>query len=265
MQGGSGKTIRNYQTALHSFVKCNGDIPATLITHDCLLRWKVSLSDAGKSNATIKSYLTCVRMILKHLRRRGHDVLDFRDIELPKAPRKEAIWLEIDELSAILDATRNIRDRAIIATLFSCGGRVGEVLSLNRDSIQDGKAQVIGKGSRLNTLRFDQPTLKLIDEYLETRNDKIPALFISGQYRRITVQRVEQILHVAAAEAGIEKNVTPHIIRHTFATDLRKNGADLLSVMKQLNHRSINTTQIYTHVGKEMADESYKDHHTKLL
>ena len=83
MQGGSGKTIRNYQTALHSFVKCNGDIPATLITHDCLLRWKVSLSDAGKSNATIKSYLTCVRMILKHLRRRGHDVLDFRDIELP--------------------------------------------------------------------------------------------------------------------------------------------------------------------------------------
>lgn len=262
LQGGANKTAQNYLAACRSFINCNGDIPIELITYDTITRWKMSLSDRGIQNSTIKSNLGALRQVLRYLKKRGHNVLDYRDIELPKVIRKEATWLEIDELKAILEATTNIRDRAIIATLFSCGGRVGEVLSLNRDSIIDGKAQVLGKGGRLNTLRFDKVTLATIDEYLETRSDRIPALFISGQYRRITVQRVEQILHVAAGETGVDKNVTPHVLRHTFATDLRRNGADLLSVMKQLNHRSIHTTQIYTHIGKEMADESYTQHHT---
>lgn len=264
LRGGAEKTIKNYMSAGRSFIECNGDIPIELITLSTISRWKMDCMDRGLQPATVKSNLSCLRQVLRHLRRHGHNVIDYRDVDLPKVKRKEAVWLEIPELKAIIDNTKSIRDKAIISTVYSCGGRIGEVLSLNRDSIQDGKAQVIGKGGRLNTLRFDNATLRLIQEYLDTRTDKIPALFISGQYRRITVQRVEQILHIAAGEAGIEKNVTPHVLRHTFATDLRRNGADLLSVMKQLNHNSIQTTQIYTHVGTEMADESYQKHHTKL-
>jgi integrase/recombinase XerD len=264
LKGGSGKTIQNYAVVMKSFTRVNGDVPVSFITNETILNWKVSLADRGIQNTTIKSSLCCLRQVLRYLRRRNVDVIDYRDIDLPKIVRKEATWLEIDELREILGATRNVRDKAIIATLFSCGGRVGEVLSLNRDSIVDNKAQVRGKGGKLNTLRFDDSTIKLINEYLETRSDQIPALFISGQYRRITVQRVEQILHRAAGEAGIEKNVTPHVLRHTFATDLRRNGADLFSVMKQLNHNSISSTQIYTHAGTGVIDESYTQHHTKI-
>lgn len=264
LQGGADKTIKNYDSAMKSFIKVNGDLPAGLVTYDVILRWKMELMDRGIQASSVKSYLTCLRQVLRYLKKHGHDVIDFRDIELPKVVRKEAVWLEISELKTILDSATNIRDKAILATLFSCGGRIGEVLSLNRDSIQDNKAHVLGKGSRWNILRFDEPTIKIINEYLKTRKDKIPALFISGQYRRITVQRVEQILHVLSAEAGIEKNVTPHTIRHTFASDLRLNGADLLTVMKQLNHSSITTTQIYTHIGKEQSDENHAKYHTKL-
>lgn len=264
LKGGSGKTIRNYLSVMRSFTDVNGDVPVTFITNEVILNWKISLADRGIQNSTIKSSLGCLRQVLKYLRRRNMDVIDFRDIDLPKVVRKEATWLEIDELRAILDATHNVRDKAIIATLFSCGGRVGEVLSLDRDSIIDNKALVRGKGDRLNTLRFDTKAIAIINEYLATRKDKLPPLFISGQMRRITVQRVEQILHVAAGEAGIEKNVTPHVLRHTFATDLRRNGADLFSVMKQLNHSSINSTQIYTHAGTGVIDDSYTQHHTKL-
>lgn len=264
LKGGSDKTVKNYTSVLNSFLESIGDIPTGLITQDTILRWKVLQADRGIQNSTIKTGLGSLRQVLRYLSRRGHNVIDWRDIELPKVIRKEATWLEISELKAILDAAENIRDKAIVATLFSCGGRVGEVLSLNRGSIIDGKAQVTGKGGRLNTLRFDDHTLKLISDYLDTRTDKLPPLFISGQYRRITVQRVEQILHVLSGLAGIEKNVTPHILRHTFATDLRRNGADLLTVMKQLNHQSITTTQIYTHVGKELADDSYAQHHTVI-
>lgn len=264
LQGGASKTMQNYTTAQRSFTECNGDLPIQLITLDSIARWRMTLDDRSKQMSTVKSYTSCLRNVLGYYKRRGYDVIDWRDIELPKVVRKEAVWLEIDELKAILGAAKNIRDKAIIATLFSCGGRVSEVLSLNRDSIRDGKAQVLGKGSRLNTLRFDKQSLDIIDEYLETRRDKLPPLFISGQYRRITVQRVEQILHVMTGEAGIEKNVTPHTLRHTFASDLRRNGADLLTVMKQLNHSSITTTQIYTHIGKEQADESHAQYHTVI-
>lgn len=264
LRGGADKTIKNYDSVMKSFIKVNGDLPAGLITYDVVLRWKMELMDRGIQSSTVKSSLTCLRQVLRYLKKHGHDVIDFRDIELPKVIRKEAVWLEISELKTILNSATNTRDKAILATLFSCGGRIGEVLSLNRDSIQDNKALVLGKGGRWNTLRFDEPTIKIINEYLKTRKDKIPALFISGQYRRITVQRVEQILHVLAAEAGIEKNVTPHTIRHTFASDLRMNGADLLTVMKQLNHSSITTTQIYTHIGKEQSDENHVKYHTKL-
>ena len=264
LKGGADKTARNYRTVLSCFMVCNGDIPVSLITYDSVIRWKMQMDYKGMQLSTMSSYLSKLREVLKYLKKRGYTVIDHRDIELPRVPIKEAVWLVPAEVRAMLDATDCSRDKAIIASLFSSGGRVSEVLSLNRDSIQNAKAQVIGKGSKLITLHFDKTALGLIDEYLATRKDRIPALFISGQYRRITVSRVEQIMHKIAAEAGIEKNVTPHTFRHSFATDLLMNGADMRTTQEQLNHASIITTQRYTHVSRSRKDDSYAKHHTVL-
>lgn len=260
----SEKTARNYHSSAQSFIACNGDIPVGLITYDSVVRWKMQLDYEGKQTSTISSYLTDLRSVLRYLKKRQHDVLDYRDIELPKLKVKEAVWCEPHEIAAMIEAATTLRDKALISTLFSTGARVSEVLSLNRDSILGGRAHTIGKGSKLITLRFDPTTLKRIDDYLATRKDKIPALFISGQYRRITVSRVEQIVHVLAAEAGIEKNVTPHTLRHSFATDLLLNGADLRTTQEQLHHSSISTTQRYTHITTKRLDDSHRNHHTVI-
>lgn len=271
LNNGADKTVQNYQTTLSSFVRACSDVPIGLVNQRVIAQWKLDMSSRGKQASTIKGELCKLRQVLKYLRRHGHDVIDERDIDLPKVKPKQTIWLENDEILAMINQADSLRDKAIIRALFSCGGRISEVLSLNRDSITPhpdyegyGRAEVYGKGSKLISLSFDPITLKAIDDYLLTRRDKLPPLFISGQYRRITVSRVEQILHVIAGEAGIEKNVTPHVFRHSFATDLLVNGADLRTVQEHLNHSNITTTQIYTHVAKSRKDASYAQFHSKL-
>lgn len=264
LKGGAYKTIQNYNTALNSLLEAMADVPVEIINHKLVIQWKMDMDAKGKQPSTIKGELGKLRQVLCYLRKQGYNVMDSRDISLPKVVRKESVWLEPREIKQMLDSAKSLRDKAIIRALFSSGGRISEVLSLNRDSIQNGKAEVLSKGSKWVTLYFDNNTVAAIDEYLATRKDKLPPLFISGQYRRITVSRVEQIMHVCAGEAGIEKNVTPHTIRHSFATDLLINGADLRTVQEHMNHSNITTTQIYTHVAKSRKEESYRNHHTVI-
>lgn len=260
----SPKTARNYRSVLNSFIDCNGDIPVEVITYDCVIRWKMHMDYKGHQVSTISSNLSKLREVLKYLRKRQYNVLEAKDVELPKVPIKEVVWLEPKEVLTMIDHASNLRDKAIISTLFSTGARISEVLSLDTDSILNCRAQVIGKGSKLISLHFDTKALERIQAYLDTRNDNIPALFISGQYRRITVSRVEQIIHKVAAEAGISKNVTPHTLRHSFATDMLMNGADIRTTQEHLNHNSIVTTQRYVHVSKSHKDDTYNRHHTVL-
>ena len=264
LKGGAKKTIQNYKSTLNSFIEVNGDIPVEFITYDCVIRWKMQMDYKGHQPSTMSSRLSGLREVLKYLKKHGNNVLDHRDVELPRVPLKEVVWLLPEEIREIIESCTSVRDKALIASLFSSGGRVSEVLSLNRDSIVDGKARTTGKNSKLITLYFDKTALRYIKEYLDSRSDKIPALFISGQYRRITVSRVEQIVHTVAAEAGIEKNVTPHVFRHSFATDLITNGSDMRAAQEHLNHSSIVTTQRYLHVSKGRKDETYDRHHTVL-
>lgn len=271
LQHGAVKTTKNYQSTLNSFLRACGDVHIGLVNQNTIMRWKMDMEANGKQASTMKSELGKLRQILKYLKRVGHNVMDYRDIDLPQVKQKQAVWLDTEEINMMLNGTNCLRNKAIIRALFSSGGRISEVLSLNRDSITMhheyegfGRAEVYGKGSKLITLIFDPNTIKAINEYLDTRKDRLPPLFLSGQYRRITVSRVEQILHVIAGEVGIVKNVTPHTFRHSFATDLLLNGADLRTVQEHLNHSSITTTQIYTHVSKSRKDDSYAQFHSKL-
>lgn len=263
-QGKKLKTRKNYKSAYSSLILAVGDIPMELLSFDHVTRWQLSMS-AYMQTSSIKSNLTTLRQVLAYLRKQGLPVIDSRDIELPKVPRKDPIWLDYSEVQGILDVITSSRDKAIVAALFATGARISELLQLNRDSILDGQAHIIGKGDKPRILYFDEYSLNLINEYLATRKDTLRPLFISGQYRRITVSRVEQLLHKYEDMAHIEKNVTPHTFRRTFASDLIFNGAGLYDTAKLLGHAQVATTyNHYAFVRDEYNKRSHEKFHSKL-
>ena len=169
-----------------------------------------------------------------------------------------------------------LRDRAIIELLYSGGLRVSELVKLNRDSINLERREfmVRGKGSKDRPIFISEACADWVQEYLDARTDSLPALFLnnsrhtqavdtSGDYRRMTARSVERIVEKYARLAGITKHVSPHTLRHSFATDLLMNGADIRSVQSMLGHADISTTQIYTHVTDPHLKEVHERFHSE--
>lgn len=264
LKGKSEKTGKNYRSAVNSFIRCNADISVELISNHHISRWKLQMDREGKQTSTMAHDLQRFSGILKYLQGQGYRVIDSNSIECPQVRHKPPTWLNTDEIRDLLSVVTSIRDKAIIACMFSSGARVSELLGLNRDDVMNGQAHIIGKGGKSGILRFDEVALGYLQEYLESRRDKLTPLFVSGQYRRITVSRVEQLLHIYADAAGIQKNVTPHVLRHSFASDLKLNGADIFDIKTQLRHSRINSTMIYVHVDDKTADNNYNKYHSRV-
>lgn len=267
LRGGAVKTRRNYKSALNSFLRsCDADLPVQLINYPLIVQWKMYMAQHGVQPSSEASNLSRFRNVFKYLR--AHKVplaLDYEEITRPPVKSKPPTWLTSDEVARFLGAIENPRDKAIFAGIFSSGARISELLQLNRDSIirtPDGyaTAEIVGKGSKPGVLSFDPSYLTILDAYLETRKDRFTPLFISSQHSRITVSRVEQLCHEYADRAGITKNVTPHVGRHTFATLLKENGMDIYDLKVQLRHERISTTQIYVHTDEKKQDK-YKQYH----
>lgn len=258
------KTRKNYKCSINLFLKSRGvDSSVESITYNSILTWKAYMVQHGLTPTYIASNLSRFRNVLKYLKRHGFQVLDYQEIDRPKLKRtKDPVYLELPEITAFLDVIESARDKAIFSCLFSSGARISELLSLNIDSITDGQAEIIGKGSKPGNLLFDSNCLELVKEYLDTRSDHLSPLFVSGQKRRLTVSRVEQLAHQYADTARIDKNVTPHVFRHSFATDLRMNGMDIYGIAKQLRHSNISTSQIYVHMGDRKKKEEHKIYHS---
>jgi len=254
------KTEQNYKTTLHSFVRCNADLPINFINFEHILRWKLYMDQQGYSSSTMAHSLAQLRCVFKYLKRRKFTVMDTDEIELPKVVQKAPVWLDYSEIQAMLDVIESVRDKAIVTCLFSTGCRISELLNLNKEDIYDNHATVTGKGGKYGTVYFDQKAIDALNEYLESRKDTLKPLFVSGQRRRITVSRVQQLLHEYADAAGIDKNVTPHVFRHSFASDLKRNGADLYDIKELLRHQRISSTMIYTH----FTDLDIKNVHDKF-
>ena len=174
-----------------------------------------------------------------------------------------------------LSTESGLRDRAIIELLYSGGLRVSELVNLNRDSINLSKKEfmVRGKGSKDRPIFISDACADRLQDYLDARTDSLPALFLnnsrnlqavdtSGNYRRITARSIERIVEKYARMAGITKHVSPHTLRHSFATDLLMNGADIRAVQSLLGHADISTTQIYTHVTDAHLKEVHKKFHS---
>ena len=221
-------------------------------------------------------YLIALRSFLKYLRKRGIDSFAPERIELAKVSERSLDLIEPKDLERLLNAPdgddiKSLRDRAILELFFSTGLRVSELCSLSRDlDLSRDEFSVRGKGEKVRVVFLSPAAKESVGAYLKKRVDIDDALFVQHgpgakgkKDLRLTPRSVERIVKYYAAKAGISKKVTPHVIRHLFATDLLQNGADIRSVQIMLGHSSISTTQIYTHVTDKQLREVHKKFHSK--
>jgi len=286
-RGRAVKTVENYDHYLSRFleqmkIQKVGDISEQNVREFRLWlnRQPGTKSDSMKRR-TQNYYMIALRAFLKFLRKRDIDAISPEKIELAKLPERQIDLITSTELNRLMKAPREayekeedpatarkyLRDCAILEMLFSTGLRVSELCALNSDiDLTRDELSVRGKGEKVRVV-FLSPTAKeVVREYLKARNDMEEALFVDGRpdkMHRITPRDVQRHLKTYVARAGITSVVTPHTLRHAFATDLLSNGADIRSVQQLLGHASINTTQIYTHITDSHLREIHKKFHGK--
>ncbi|PIP26316.1 MAG: hypothetical protein CO140_02990 [Candidatus Moranbacteria bacterium CG_4_9_14_3_um_filter_40_7] len=258
-------------------------------------------NSSGKSlkKATQNYYIIALRSFLKYLAKKNIASLQAEKIEIGKTIRPEIEFLGPVEIKRITESAagntlKSLRDRAILELLFSSGLRVSELTNLNRDKIdlKNQEFSVRGKGDKIRLVFISDSAKMALEKYLARRTDIDPAAFVrdvqglkkfsskkispaggkmsEGQRGgsppdslRLTPRSIQRIVKYYAAKAGIVKNVHPHTFRHSFATDLLSNGADIRSVQVMLGHSSITTTQIYTHITNPRLKEIHKNFHAK--
>ena len=270
-QNRSKKTIENYSHYLTRLSDYAGDIKLKDIDVELIRKWRLWLNRLGTntsdelSKMTQNYHLIALRGFLRFCAKRGMDALPADKVELARTKRPQVTFLNPDELGRLaqqpdLSTLSGMRDRAIIELLFSSGLRISELVSLDRDHINLGRKEftVRGKGQKDRPVFISDAAADWIKKYLNMRQDNSQPLFIrysgskktdtSGNYNRLTARSIQRMVSKYAKLAGITKHVSPHTLRHSFATDLLMNGADLRSVQAMLGHSNIATTQIYTHV-----------------
>ena len=284
--GRSLKTVENYRLYLERFMEFADDITVDKITTEMIRKFRLWLNryknynDQELSLITQSYHLIALRGFLTYLSRRDVPSLSADKIILPKTVREQVTFLHYDEVSNLLDqidvdTDAGLRDRAIIELLFSSGLRVSELVNLNRDHINLGRREfmVRGKGQKDRPVFVSKGAAERVDDYLAVRQDSLAPLFISysknagqlntsGDYRRLSARSIQRMVAQYARLAGITKHVSPHTLRHSFATDLLMNGADLRSVQAMLGHSNISTTQVYTHVTDQHLKEVFEKFHS---
>ena len=286
-QNRSQKTIANYDHYLRRLVDYAGDIEVSEITPELVRKWRLWLNRLGTNTSdelqkTTQNYhLIALRSFLKYCAKRDIPALSADKIELARTKRKQVTFLTDEEIKRLfeqpdINTEAGLRDRAILELLYSSGLRVSELVGLNRDHINLKRLEfmVRGKGQKDRPIFISEEAADWVQKYLEMRKDKSPALFtrvgghkkpdVTGNYLRLTARSVQRMVARYALMAGITKHVSPHTLRHSFATDLLMNGADLRSVQAMLGHSNIATTQIYTHVTDPHLKKVHEQFHRKI-
>lgn len=270
-QNRSQKTIANYDHYLTRLSDYAGDITVHDIDAELIRKWRLWLNRLGTNvndelqKTTLNYHLIALRSFLKFCHKRGIECLPPDTIELSRTKRPQVTFLNEDELGRMfeqpdINTAAGLRDRAILELLFSSGLRVSELVGLDKDHINLKRREfmVRGKGQKDRPIFISPEAAEWLERYFDKRTDNVKPLFIryggrktvdrSGNYHRLTARSVQRLVAHYALLAGITKHVSPHTLRHSFATNLLMNGADLRSVQAMLGHSNIATTQIYTHV-----------------
>lgn len=293
-RGRSQKTISNYDHYLSVFLDWAKIKKAEEITDNLVRGFRIFLNRFEDRNGkplkkvTQNYYVIAIRSFLKFLAKRDVKALQAEKVDVGKSPEREVDFLDNLEVERMIEAAtgtglKSLRDRAILELLFSAGLRVSELVSINRDKIylKTQEMSVRGKGSKIRVVFISDTAGQSIARYLEKRRDIDPALFVrdsksmekfkskdaskngNNDDLRLTPRSIQRIVKYYAKKAGIMKDVHPHTLRHSFATDLLANGADIRSVQSMLGHSSITTTQIYTHVTNQQLKEVHKAFHAR--
>lgn len=283
----SQKTIKNYDFYLNRFFAVAGIRKPKDITLPKVKQFRLALNrragPRGESlkAATVNYHLIALRAFLKYLAKQDVPALAPEKIELAKQEQREVNFLNADEIEQLLNAPANtnapevlrLRDRAILELLFSTGLRVSELANLTVDQVNLKKDEftVRGKGGKLRLVFLSAEARDAVKAYLAQRHDASTALFVRHDRAKkggglhaptgLTARSIQRLVQQYAKAAGITKPVTPHTLRHSYATDMLEGGADIRSVQALLGHASITTTQIYTHVTNTRLRDIYKAHH----
>ena len=282
----SQKTVENYHHYLKRFLTWAKISKPQEITAELVRSYRIYLNrkidEKGKElkKITQNYHAIAIRSFLKYLAKRDIKSLAAEKIEIGKNPSHEIEFLDSSELDRLLESAsgqdiKSLRDRSILELLFSAGLRVSELTSINRDQINISRQEfsVKGKGDKIRIVFISDTAKNALEKYLNKRMDIDPALFVRfskkkkkneiEKNKRLTPRSIQRIVKYYAAKAGIVKDVHPHTLRHSFATDLLANGADIRSVQTMLGHSSITTTQIYTHITNQQLKEIHKKFHGK--
>jgi len=289
-KGNSLKTVENYGRYLGRFFEFSKISKPSQISDDVIREFRLHLNRQsgmkvkGQISATLKKntqnyHLIAIRSFLKYLMKREVKSLAPDRIELAKIKERSLDLISDSELSRLLEAPfqtkkkdelKALRDKAVLELFFSTGLRLSELCSLNRDlDLSKDEFSIRGKGEKVRVVFLSESAKDAIKNYLKARKDMDEPLFVQASPNkkktegRLSPRSIERIVKQYAIIAGISKKVTPHVIRHSFATDLLSNGADIRSVQMMLGHANIATTQIYTHVTDKQLKEVHKRFHSK--
>ena len=295
-------TIRNYRHYLHRLLAFASPTPEKLspknINLEMIRKYRLFLSrysdNQGKtlSRKTQAYHVIALRSFLRWLVKNDYETLAPEKIDLPKQEGHSLKFLNAEQIERLLaqpeiskpqglrdkhslSLRRSLRDKAILETLFSTGLRVSELVKLNRDQISLSRREfgVIGKGGRSRVVFLSEKAVRWLKRYFDSRDDQAKPLFIrvagsvspttAGEKRRLSARSIQRIVEKYAKKARLPVKITPHGLRHTFATDLLMAGADIRSVQELLGHKNISTTQIYTHITDRQLREVHEKYHGK--
>ena len=286
-KGRALKTVENYDHYISRYLEFSKAKEPKDITSTSVREFRLWLNrqSMGNNRATGKTvsrktqnyYMIALRVFLKYLTRQKIDSMSAEEIDLAKVPERHLDLISESELSRLLksspgDDIQSLRNRAILELLFSTGLRVSELCALTNDiDFSQGEFSIRGKGGKIRVVFVSEEARETIKKYLKLRKDMSDALFVqigselrdTGDVKPLARRSIERIVKQCAVKAGISRKVTPHVIRHCFATDLLSNGADIRSVQMMLGHANIATTQIYTHVTDAKLREVHKKFHSK--
>lgn len=256
-------TAKNYQWAINSLIKAIGDKDLLELTIQDLRTWQQWMVSRNYEINAINSFLYRIRLIIRYFAKRYVLKIDPSEIIIPKKVQHIPKYLSVEDIKKLYDKG-DLRGKALVAVLYSSGIRVGELVKLRKKDIYGDVLKIRGKGNKERLAFLDKDTLNILSNYLRSRRDSSQFLFYSHKGSGLGTARVERIIRDLGIEARLDQTVTPHILRHSYATHMAKAGIGPYHLQKLLGHAHVSTTQIYVHLDENDSRMAYSKFHTPL-